>query len=131
MTFISLDLLEMMLTPRLSWLRNIWHPSVFSTEMVGADPVTWTWTDWQLTSSTPATTESNTRPVLLHWPRTCTVQPEHLYTYTDCCSSAPSITISLLLRWCSTFHRLPSSSVRAALPGAAAALGRLVSRAGA
>ena len=42
MTFISLDLLEMMLTPRLSWLRNIWHPSVFSTEIVGADPVTWT-----------------------------------------------------------------------------------------
>ena len=42
-TFISLLLLEMMLTPRLSWLRNIWHPSVFSTLIVGAEPSTW----WQ------------------------------------------------------------------------------------
>ena len=40
MTFISDDLAEMMAACTESLLRNIWQPSVFSTEMVGTAPRT-------------------------------------------------------------------------------------------
>ena len=54
-TFISLHLALTISVLRDCLLRNIWHPSVLSTMMMGTLPRHWTWTLWQLVTSTPDT----------------------------------------------------------------------------
>ena len=54
-TFTSLHLALTISVLRDCLLRNIWHPSVLSTMMMGTLPRHWTWTLWQLVTSTPET----------------------------------------------------------------------------